>query len=55
MRDNWGIPAYLIFKGFEDVRRMAFTKQDFLLSGELRAPRVYRLPKGGCRGGVSTR
>ncbi|WP_297064325.1 ATP-binding protein [Thermococcus sp.] len=46
-----GIPAYLIlFNRFEDVKRLAFSKQgflyaegDFLLSSELREPRVYKL------------
>lgn len=46
-----GIPAYLLlFNSFEDVKEVAFTKQgflyaegDFLLSSELREPRVYKL------------
>ncbi|MDI3476367.1 MAG: uncharacterized protein PWQ95_2095 [Thermococcaceae archaeon] len=46
-----GIPAYLIlFNSFEDVKEVAFTKQgflyaegDFLLSSELREPKVYKL------------
>ncbi len=46
-----GIPAYLIlFNSFEDVKRLAFSKHgflyaegDFLLSSELRKPRVYKL------------
>ncbi len=46
-----GIPAYLIlFSRFEDVKRLAFSKQgflyaegDFLLSSELREPKVYKL------------
>lgn len=46
-----GIPAYLIlFKKFEDLKNVAFSKQgflyaeaDFLLSSELREPRVYKL------------
>lgn len=46
-----GIPAYLeLFERFEDVKRLAFDKRgflyaegDFLLSSELREPRVYRL------------
>ncbi|MBP1910761.1 ATP-binding protein [Thermococcus stetteri] len=46
-----GIPAYLLlFNSFEDVKRVVFTKQgflyaegDFLLSSELREPRVYKL------------
>ncbi|MFA4668556.1 ATP-binding protein [Pyrococcus kukulkanii] len=46
-----GIPAYLeLFKKFEDVKRLAFDKRgflyaegDFLLSSELREPRVYKL------------
>ena len=46
-----GIPAYLVlFNRFDDVKRLAFSKQgflyaegDFLLSSELREPRVYKL------------
>ena len=46
-----GIPAYLeLFERFEDVKRLAFDKRgflyaeaDFLLSSELREPRVYKL------------
>ncbi|WP_297091240.1 ATP-binding protein [Thermococcus sp.] len=46
-----GIPAYLeLFKRFEDVKRLAFDKRgflyaeaDFLMSSELREPRVYKL------------
>lgn len=46
-----GIPAYLIlFSRFGDVKRLAFSKQgflyaegDFLLSSELREPKVYKL------------
>ncbi|WP_258084301.1 ATP-binding protein [Thermococcus thermotolerans] len=46
-----GIPAYLeLFKKFDDVKRLAFDKRgflyaegDFLLSSELREPRVYKL------------
>ncbi|ASJ09480.1 ATPase [Thermococcus siculi] len=46
-----GIPAYLLlFKRFEDVKDVSFTKRgflyaegDFLLSSELREPRVYKL------------
>ncbi|WP_297477219.1 ATP-binding protein [Thermococcus sp.] len=46
-----GVPAYLVFfNRFEDVKRLAFSKQgflyaegDFLLSSELREPRVYKL------------
>ncbi len=46
-----GVPAYLLlFNHFEDVKRLAFSKHgflyaegDFLLSSELREPRVYKL------------
>ncbi|ASJ09651.1 ATPase [Thermococcus siculi] len=46
-----GVPAYLIlFRKFEDVKDVAFSKRgflyaegDFLLSSELREPRVYKL------------
>ncbi|AEK72337.1 DEXX-box atpase [Thermococcus sp. 4557] len=46
-----GIPAYLeLFERFEDVRQVAFDKRgflyaeaDFLMSSELREPRVYKL------------
>ncbi len=46
-----GIPAYLeLFERFDDVKRLAFDKRgflyaegDFLLSSELREPRVYKL------------
>ncbi|AHF80571.1 dexx-box ATPase [Thermococcus paralvinellae] len=46
-----GIPAYLLlFRRFEDVKSVAFSKRgflyaeaDFLLSSELREPRVYKL------------
>ncbi|GAB6102259.1 ATP-binding protein [Thermococcus atlanticus] len=46
-----GIPAYLeLFERFEDVKNLAFDKRgflyaeaDFILSSELREPRVYKL------------
>ncbi|WP_457754504.1 ATP-binding protein [Thermococcus sp.] len=46
-----GVPAYLgLFSKFEDIKRVAFDKRgflyaegDFLLSSELREPRVYKL------------
>ncbi len=46
-----GVPAYIeLFRAFEDVKRLAFDKRgflyaegDFLLSSELREPRVYKL------------
>ena len=46
-----GVPAYLVlFNRFDDLKRLAFSKQgflyaegDFLLSSELREPKVYKL------------
>ena len=51
IRRNRGVPAYLVlFNRFDDLKRLAFSKQgflyaegDFLLSSELREPKVYKL------------